>query len=44
MIKKFFFDSEATSHASKQGKRRIKKIYKHKPAHLYNWNKPIRHI
>ena len=23
---------------------RIKKQYKHKPVHLYNWNQPIRHI
>ena len=28
----------------RRGKRRIKKIYKHKPVHLYNWNQPIRHI
>ena len=27
-----------------RGKRRIKKQYKHKPVHLYNWNQPIRHI
>ena len=26
----------------KKRKRRIKKQYKHKPAHLYNWNQPIR--
>ena len=25
-------------------KRRIKKQYKHKPVHLYNWNQPNRHI
>ena len=30
--------------SSKRGKRRIKKQYKHKPVHLYNWNQPIRHI
>ena len=40
----FFFDSETTSNSSKRGKRRIKKQYKHKPVHLYNWNQPIRHI
>ena len=40
----YFSDSEATSNSSKQGKRRIKKIYKRKPVHLYNWNQPIRHI
>ena len=33
-----FSDSEATSHSSKQGKRRIKKIYKSKPVRLYSWN------
>ena len=40
----YFCDSEATSHSSKQGKRRIKKIYKNKPLRLYNWNQPIRYI
>ena len=40
----YFSDSEATSHSSKQGKRRIKKIYKNKPVCLYSWNQPIRHI
>ena len=40
----YFSDSEATSHSSKQGKRRIKKIYKNKPVRLYSWNQPIRHI
>ena len=40
----YFSDSEATSFSSKQGKRRIEKIYKNKPVHLYNWNQPIRHI
>ena len=39
----YFSDSETTSNSSKRGKRRIKKIYKHKPVHLYNWNRPIRH-
>ena len=39
-----FSDSETTSNSSKRGKRRIKKQYKHKPVHLYNWNQPIRHI
>ena len=39
-----FSDSEATSHSLKQGKRRIKNIYKNKPVRLYNWNQPIRHI
>ena len=34
----YFSDSEATSHSSKQGKRRIKKIYKKKPVRLYSWN------
>ena len=37
-------DSETTSNSSKRGKKRIKKHYKHKPVHLYNWNQPIRHI
>ena len=37
-------DSETTSNSSKRGKRRIKKQYKHKPVHMYNWNQPIRHI
>ena len=40
----YFSDSEATSYSSKQGKRRIKKIYKNKSVHLYNWNQPIRQI
>ena len=40
----YFSDSEATPHSSKQGKRRMKKIYKNKPVRLYNWNQPIRHI
>ena len=40
----FCSDSEATSNSSKQANRRIKKIYKNKPVHLYNWNQPIRHI
>ena len=40
----YFSHSEATSHSSKQGKRRIKKIYKNKPVRLYCWNQPIRHI
>ena len=40
----YFSDSETTSNSSKRGKRNIKKIYKHKPVHLYNWNQPIRHI
>ena len=40
----YFSDSETTSNSSKRGKRRIKKIYKHKPVHLYNWNQPSRHI
>ena len=40
----YFSDSETTSISSKRGKRRIKKHYKHKPVHLYNWNQPIRHI
>ena len=40
----YFSDSETTSNSSKRGKRRIKKQYKHKPVHLYNWNQPIRHI
>ena len=39
----YFSDSETTSNSSKRGKRRIKKIYKHKPVHLYNCNRPIRH-
>ena len=42
--KLYFSDSETTSNSSKRGKRRIKKQYKHKPVHLYNWNQPIRHI
>ena len=40
----YFSDSETTSNSSQRGKRRIKKQYKHKPVHLYNWNQPIRHI
>ena len=40
----YFSDSEATSHSSKQEKRRIKKIYKNKPVRLFSWNQPIRHI
>ena len=40
----YFSDSEATSYSSKQGKRRIKKIYQNKPVHFYNWNQRIRHI
>ena len=40
----YFSDSETTSNSSKRGKRRIKKQYKHKSVHLYNWNQPIRHI
>ena len=40
----YFSDSETTSNSSKRVKRRIKKQYKHKPVHLYNWNQPIRHI
>ena len=40
----YFTDSETTSNSSKRGKRRIKKQYKHKPVHLYNWNQPVRHI
>ena len=40
----YFSDSETTSNSSKRGKRRIKKQYKQKPVHLYNWNQPIRHI
>ena len=43
----YFSDShfrEATSHSSKQGKGRIKKIHKNKAVRLYNWNQPIRHI
>ena len=40
----YFSDSETTSNSSKRGKRRIKRQYKHKPVHLYNWNQPIRHI
>ena len=39
-----FSDSETTSNSSKRRKRRIKKQYKHKPIHLYNWNQPYRHI
>ena len=39
----YFSDSETTSNSSKRRKRRIKKQYKHKPVHLYNWNQPIRH-
>ena len=39
----YFSDSETTSNSSKRGKRRTKKIYKRKPAHLYTWNQPIRH-
>ena len=40
----YFSDTETTSNSSKRGKRRIKKQYKHRPVHLYNWNQPIRHI
>ena len=40
----YFPDSETTSNSSKREKRRIRKIYKHKPVHPYNWNQPIRHI
>ena len=32
----YFSDSEATSRSSKQGKRRIKKIYQNKPVRLYS--------
>ena len=39
-----FSDSETSSNSSKRRKRRIKKQYKHKPVHLYNWNQPIKHI
>ena len=28
----------------KKRKKKNKKIYKHKPVLLYNWNQPIRHI
>ena len=34
----YFSDSGATSHSSKQGKRRIKKICKNKPVRLYSCN------
>ena len=40
----YFSDSEITSNSSKREKRVIKKQYKHKLVHLYNWNQPIRHI
>ena len=40
----YFSDSEITSNSSKRRKRRIKKQYKHKPVHLFNWNQPIRLI
>ena len=40
----YFSDSKTTSNSSKRGKNRIKKKYKNKPVHLYNWNQPIRHI
>ena len=40
----YFSDSETNTISSKKGKNRIKKKYKHKPVHLYNWNQPIRHI
>ena len=40
----YFSDSETTSNSSKRGKRRIKKLYKHKRVYLYNWNQPIRLI
>ena len=40
----YFSDSETTSHSSKKGKRRIKKINKNIPVRLYNWNQPIGHI
>ena len=40
-----FSDSETTSHASIQIKRRIKKTYKkNKPVGLNNWNQPIKHF
>ena len=39
-----FFRLRNNLNSSKKGKRRIKKQYKHKPVHLYNWNQPIRHI
>ena len=40
----YISDSETSSISSKKGKNRIKKKYKHKLVHLYNWNQPIRHI
>ena len=40
----FFSDSETNTISSKKGKNRIKKKHKHKPVHLYNWSRPIRHI
>ena len=43
-LKRKIITTETTSNSSKRGKRRIKKQYKHKPVHLYNWNQPIRHI
>ena len=44
MISYVFPDSETTSNSSKRGKRRIKKQYKHKPVHLYNWNQGINQL
>ena len=40
----YFSDSEATSPASKIGKRKIKNTYINKTKRLYNCNQPIRHI
>ena len=42
MIKFFFFDSEATTPSSKNGKRNIKNSYINKPIRLYN--QPVGHI
>ena len=40
----YFSGSETNTISSKKGKNRIKKKYKHKPVHLYNWSQSIEHI
>ena len=44
MINYFFPTQKQLQIHQKEEKRRIKKQYKHKPLHLYNWNQPIRHV
>ena len=44
MIKNNFPTQKPHQTHQKKEKIRIKKIFKNKPVHLYNWNQPIRHI